>query len=39
MYATYLDRFSENIHLRLKEPFDDNLKRLNEDMEKLFPHP
>lgn len=26
-----------NIQLRLKEPFDDNLKRLNEDMEKLFP--
>lgn len=37
MYATYLDRFSGNIQLRLKEPFDDNLKRLNEDMEKLFP--
>lgn len=37
MYATYLDRFSGNIQLRLKEPFDDNLKRLNEDMESCFP--
>ena len=26
MYATYLDRFSGNIQLRLKEPFDDNLR-------------
>ena len=32
-----LSVFSGNIQLRLKEPFDDNLKRLNEDMEKLFP--
>lgn len=25
------------MHVRLKEPFDDNLKRLNEEMKKLYP--
>ena len=25
------------VHIRLKEPYDDNLLRLNEDMEKLYP--
>ena len=26
-----------NIHIRLKEPFDENLVRLNEDSKKLYP--
>ena len=25
------------LHVRLKEPFDENLQRLNEDMKKLYP--
>lgn len=25
------------MHLRLKEPFDDNLRRLNTDMKQLYP--
>lgn len=35
--ATFQDRFSNTLQLRLKEPFDDNLKQLNADIEKIFP--
>ena len=28
---------TNSVHLKLKEPFDENLLRLNEDMKKLYP--
>lgn len=31
------DEETSCIHIRLKEPFEDNLQRLNEDMKKLYP--
>ena len=33
-----IDKFGYYVQIRLKEPFDENLKRLNEDVSKAFPH-
>ena len=32
------DKFGYYVQIRLKEPFAENLKRLNEDVSKAFPH-
>ena len=33
-----IDKFGYYVQIRLKEPFAENLKRLNEDVSKAFPH-
>lgn len=35
--VVFQDGFRNTLQLRLKEPFDDNLKQLNVDIEKAFP--
>ncbi len=37
LFITYTPHFNYTVMLRLKEPFDDNLHRLNEDSREVFP--
>ena len=37
LLAVFQDGFRGALQLRLKEPFDDNLRQLNTDIEKMFP--
>lgn len=37
LVVLYKSKFSGCVQLRLKEPFDENLKRLNKDMEEIYP--
>ena len=34
---TWADGMANHVHVRLKEPFDDNLIRLNEEMQRAYP--
>lgn len=37
LYVTFQNGFRNSLQLRIKEPFDDNLRRLNAEVEKMFP--
>lgn len=37
LFVSFQKEFNECIHIRLKEPFDENMKRLDEDMKHIYP--
>ena len=37
LFVTFQKEFNDYIHIRLKEPFDENTKRLDEDMKRIYP--